>query len=86
MQVFNHLCMFPRGDAAGLCNCVVLQADFDMLVPAPAGAGLRERMLAEAEVIKVVTQVSGRAARDGKLCSALPTALPDTPCSGRQGG
>jgi hypothetical protein len=75
--------MFPQVDAAGLCNCVVLQADFDMLVPAPPGAGLRERMLAEAEVIKVVTQVSGRAAHYGRLCSALP----DTPCSGsRQAG
>jgi len=38
--------------------CVALQADFDIIVPAGPGAGLRERMLAEAEVIKVVTQVS----------------------------
>jgi hypothetical protein len=34
-----------------------LQADFDLISPAAAGGGVRERMLAEAEVIKVATQV-----------------------------
>lgn len=34
-----------------------LQADFDVIVPAGTGASLREKMLAEAEVLKAATQV-----------------------------
>jgi hypothetical protein len=34
-----------------------LQADFDLISPSAAGGGVKERMLAEAEVIKVAAQV-----------------------------
>jgi histidyl-tRNA synthetase len=34
-----------------------LQADFDLISPGAAGGGVKERMLAEAEVIKVAAQV-----------------------------
>jgi histidyl-tRNA synthetase len=40
-----------------------LQADFDLISPSAAGGGVKERMLAEAEVIKVATQVCDAAAR-----------------------
>lgn len=36
-----------------------LQADFDVITPVGAGAGIREKMLAEAEALKVVAQVCG---------------------------
>lgn len=43
-----------------------LQADFDVVVPTVPGAALRERMLAEAECIKVVTQVRRRSTSLGQ--------------------
>jgi histidyl-tRNA synthetase len=40
-----------------------LQADFDLISPSAAGGGVKERMLAEAEVIKVAAQVCVLAVR-----------------------
>lgn len=45
-----------------------LQADFDLISPSIAGGGVRERMLAEAEVIKVAAQVRGY-----RICAVFAT-------------
>lgn len=54
-----------------------LTADFDIISPSGVGTGGagRERLLAEAEVVKVVTQVGGRRVRVGVRVRATAAAL-----------
>lgn len=63
-----ELCRVNRSGRGGRgMPASYLQADFDVLMPAGYSSSMRERMLGEAEVLKVATQVGSDCLRQQQL-------------------